>query len=679
MKKVSVIITTLLLVFVSINGRAQELYVGANYHPHDVSPEQWEVDIRLMKEAGFTVTRVAHLAWDSYEPSDGQFEFEWFDKFMDMMHKAGIKVILDIAVRPAPIWLHQKYPSISITTSDGNLLYPNHRYMVDVGDPMYQQYALRFTDAMSKRYAGHPALLAFGIDNEPGDGQISYSETVRRRFTDWLRDKYTNTKNLNEAWAGHRWSRRINDFDEVGLPRSGSISGPPERVLDFRRFLSDEINGFLFKVIDVVNKNAPGVLTNTNAWYYSNRKYYDYVPMAYSGKMTREGNGFYPGSSLISNPGLFRSLFGISRIQFESDNPFWCTEFTSMTTAPKATRKYAYATLMYGNQMVCGWTWQSMHAGEEQYFLGLMDWDGGLSRRYYEYKQISEEFKKIESYFPYKMNAEVGLAYSFPSQMASGSYPVQHDTQLQNCFELFLEKNMDVRILDINRSDLDYKLLIVPGVAVMDKSTADKIEVYVRNGGTVIMTSHSAVLEETGQVFTTPQPGYLNHVFGIRIGSFEETKNMNELSRLSYQGNKLLVHCQGQDIETEANKYDVLEARGADIIGTIKSLDKDYPIITSHSYGKGRAIYVGLPANHAILTPLVDELIEKLSITKGPEVPEGIMARKIDDNHLLILNISNETKEIKIDRKAHSILWNKDYKGSFRIEPHEPEFIEFKN
>ena len=164
---------------------------------------------------------LGHLAWDSYEPSEGVFDFEWFDKVMDELNKAGIKVILDIAIRPAPIWLHQKYPSISITDANGDEQYPNHRYMEDVGDPDYQKYALRFTDAISKRYANHPALLAFGIDNESGDGPISYSETVRQRFIQWLKNKYNNIENLNKAWATQRWSRRINQWEEIGLPVEG--------------------------------------------------------------------------------------------------------------------------------------------------------------------------------------------------------------------------------------------------------------------------------------------------------------------------------------------------------------------------------------------------------------------------------------------------------------------------
>ncbi len=154
--------------------QAQELYVGVNYHPHDdKNPDKIQHDIQHMKNAGFKVVRMGHLAWDSYEPSEGNFDFKWFDQVMDMMNAAGIKVILDIAIRPAPIWLHHKYPSIDIIDKNGNLLYPNHRYMEDIGDPMYQEYALRFTDAMTKQYAKHRALLAFGIDNESGDGQVN--------------------------------------------------------------------------------------------------------------------------------------------------------------------------------------------------------------------------------------------------------------------------------------------------------------------------------------------------------------------------------------------------------------------------------------------------------------------------------------------------------------------------
>lgn len=659
--------------------RSQQLYVGANYHPHDdKNIGKIENDVKLMKEAGFTVVRMGHLAWDSYEPSDGVFDFAWFDKVMDKMDKAGIKVLLDIPVRPAPLWLHHKYPSIDITDSNGNRQYANHRYMDDIGDPDYQKYALRFVDAISKRYAKHPALLAFGIDNESGDGPISYSETAKNRFIEWVKTKYTTIDKLNEAWAGQRWSRRIDKFEEIGFPVSGYTNGAPERMLDFRRFVSDEINGFLMKVINLVNVNAPGVLLNTNVWYYSPLKYFDYTEIAYSGKMTREGCGFYPGSSLLSNAGIIDATFGIARIQFESNNPFWCSEFTTMTAVPGSMRKSAYATLMYGNQMVCGWTWQSMHGGEEQYLQGLLDWDGITNRKYDEYKKIATEFKKIQKYFPYTPKAEIGLAFSFPSQIVSSSFPEQHQDQLKNCFEVLFNKNIDSKILEISKSKLPYKLLIIPGVAVMDQATAAKIRKFVNDGGTVLMTSNSAIVDSTAKVFSSTRPGLLSDVFGIRVASFEETANINELSRLSFKGNKLEIEYNNNRVLMESPRYDVIEPKSAQVIANIKSLDKDYPIATVNRYGKGKAIYVGLPAIKEIIDPLVSNLIDKLSITKGPDVPQGVMARKIDNNHILYLNTTNEEKRIKTNAKAKSLLSDKEFNSIITIPPFEPEFIEIR-
>jgi beta-galactosidase len=659
--------------------KSQKLYIGVNYHPHDDKRiEKIKKDIDLMKAAEFNVVRMGHLAWDSYEPAEGQFDFAWFDEVMDMMNKAGIKVILDIAIRPAPIWLHQKFPSINITDANGNIRYPNHRYMEDVGDPNYQQYALRFADTISKRYANHPALLAFGIDNESGDGPISYSETVRQRFIAWLKNKYNTTDNLNKAWATQRWSRRINRFEEIGLPSEGSKNGAPEKILDFRRFVSDEVNQILFKVLDVVHKNAPNAYTNTNAWYYSWMKYFDYAPIAYSGKMTHGGCGFYYGSSLTTNWGVMNASFGISRIHYESQNPFWCNEFTTMTAVPNSIRKAAYASLMYGNQMVCGWTWQSMHAGEEQYLEGLIDWDGIPNRKYEEYKKIASEFKKIEKYFPYKIQAEVALAFSFPSQIASAAFPEQHENQVQACWDIFYWRNMDVRVVDISRSSLNYKILFVPGLIVMDETTAAKIRNFVKNGGTVIMTSNSAIVDTTGQVFATTRPGLLSDIFGIRVGSYEETEALNEISRKSFQGKDLEYTYKGKPIKTQSARFDIIEPRGAEVIGLLTSLDKDYPIVTSNKFGKGRAIYVGLPAKKEVLDGLIDDLIAELGIKKGPTVPSGIMARQIDNNHLLYLNVSDEPKEIQLKGHLRSILFDKEYTDKFIIPPYEPEFIEVK-
>ena len=190
------------------------------------------------------------------------------------------------------------------------------------------------------------------------------------------------------------------------------------------------------------------------------------------------------------------------------------------------------------------------------------------------------------------------------------------------------------------------------------------------------MTSNSAIVDETGQVFASTRPGHLSDVFGIRVGSYEETEALNEISRKSFKGKKIELNYEGKTIGTESSRFDVIESKGAEIIGSITSLDKDYPIITSNKYGNGRAIYIGLPAKEEILGALLEELIVELKIMKGPEVPDGVMSRQIDKNHILYLNVSSELKEIQMKGHSRSILFDKKYSGNFTIAPFEPEFIE---
>jgi beta-galactosidase len=182
-----------------------QLFVGTCYQPVDRSPEQIDRDIAIMKHAGFNVVRMGDLSWDSFEPSQGKFSFEWFDKIMDKMHANGIRVILDIPGMPAPIWLHRAFPGVDIIAQNGTRLPPAERYMDDISDPNYIREVGILADAMTKRYAHHPAVIAIGYDNEIGNGFMSYSAADRERFITWLKKKYGTIENLNKIWATQRW------------------------------------------------------------------------------------------------------------------------------------------------------------------------------------------------------------------------------------------------------------------------------------------------------------------------------------------------------------------------------------------------------------------------------------------------------------------------------------------
>ena len=58
-----------------------------------------------------------------------------------------------------------------------------------------------------------------------------------------------------------------------------------------------------------------------------------------------------------------------------------------------------------------------------------------------------------------------------------------------------------------------------------------------------------------------PRPGRLSDVFGIRIGSYEETESLNEISRKSFKGKKIELNYKGKVYYTESARFDIIESR----------------------------------------------------------------------------------------------------------------------
>jgi len=276
--------------------RKGQLFVGTCYQPVDRSREQIRQDIALIKQAGFTLVRMGDLSWDAFEPSEGQFEFAWFDNILEQMNHTGIKVVLDIGGSPAPVWLHHKYRTVNMVNEQGATVYPAERYMDDIGDPAYREHLVRFADELTRHYAHDPALAAIGYNNEIGNGVMSYSEGDRHRFIEWLKAKYGTIENLNKAWATQRWSRHLNSFDEVQLPYADGPS-PPERYLDLRRFWSEVTISVLEDLEKVRERNVPNLPAVSNLWDTASRRGFDYLS-SYKKYVSYGAEGFYPANPL---------------------------------------------------------------------------------------------------------------------------------------------------------------------------------------------------------------------------------------------------------------------------------------------------------------------------------------------------------------------------------------------
>ena len=83
-------------------------------------------------------------------------------------------------------------------------------------------------------------------------------------FRAWLRDRYGDLDALNEAWTTAFWSQRYGDWAQILPPRATQYLPNPAQVLDFRRFLSDELLRHTSSSATCCGPPTPDVPVTTN-------------------------------------------------------------------------------------------------------------------------------------------------------------------------------------------------------------------------------------------------------------------------------------------------------------------------------------------------------------------------------------------------------------------------------
>ena len=647
-----------------------QLFVGTCYQPIERTPKEIDRDISLMKRAGFNVVRIGDLSWDSFEPSQGKFQFGWWDKIIAKLHSNGIKVILDIPGTPAPIWLHRAYPGVDVVAQNGARLPPAERYMDDISDPDYVREVGILATAMMKHYAHNPAIVALGYDNEIGNGYMSYSAADRLRFISWLKMKYGTIGALNRAWATEWWSRRLNSFNQVYLPLADG-PGPSEGFLDLHRYWSD-VSVSRLRQLDAIRRiYMPQIPSISNLWPTASRRGFDYLS-TYKSYVSYGAEGFYPGDPISG-------ALGALQVKGALPTPIWFNEFTAggggFYGTPGRSRMYAYLGLMMGAQGFLAWTFNSHLGGEEQALFGLLDHDNMPSWKLDEWARIASEFKLLSRYgFPRYTHPKVAIAYSFdsfvdshpngPSNTTLQYFKPDYTDQIQAAFEPLFRANIDTAIINIGHDNLSpYKLVVIPADYVMDPASARAVRAYVVGGGTVLMTAFSAKVDEHGNWFETPLPGGLSDVFGLRTSAFYRTEKDLEFK------------LDGHTVQAGVHFYEVLEPSTAQVISGFTNTIDHTPAITINKFGKGSAVYLATQSKVSSIGPVLDYLYAKAGIQPGPRTADGVFGRVVNDRTLYV-NTTQQQKRIPIEGRRKGIISHRVYDGTVILGPQEVDLIE---
>ncbi len=620
------------------------MHFGADYYPEHWPEERWEVDARLMQEAGFNTVRMAEFAWSKMEPREGLFDFAWLLRALDILHSRGIDAVIGTPTAAPPAWLCAKHPEIlRVDESRQQITFGNRQHHC-VNQPEYVSASDRIVSAMAQQLAKHEAVIGWQIDNE--FGQICYCEECRRLFHEWLKAKYGTLDALNDAWGTVFWSQTYDQWDQVPLPWRTSGAPNPSLALDYRRFFSDCYAGYQQRQIDIIRRCSDKPITHNFMGLWPEAL--NYQQLASQLDFVSWDN--YPfgaaDASLVSaSHDLTRGYLGRN---------FWVMEQMSgpggwgeMTPAPRKgrIREWTYHAIGRGADGIIYFRWRPCRSGTEQYSHGILNHDGSTNRRYEEIKRTREEIGRFQDLLAgTAIRAEVAFINDYDSRFA---FQYQRSNQAFSYTNLFVtlyrgfyNRNIPVDIISCDRDLSPYKLVVAPALFVLAEERAQQLRDYVAGGGTLVMTFRSAVKDVTGLIFDEPLPGRLQDVFGAVVKEYN-SPHPDEVSTLWGVSQSLGGHCAKASVW-----LDIMELRGATAIAEYDAgFSPNEPAITRNSFGKGTAYYVGTQPTQECADILMEMVASAAGVKPGIETPEGVDAsiRTGESGSLLFLANHRET------------------------------------
>ena len=124
------------------------------------------------------------------------------------------------------------------------------RQEIDYTHPAFRFHAERVIRKVVARYADHPAVIGYQVDNEPGI-MLFHNHGVFQRFVDELRQTYGTVDALNEAWGLVYWSHKLSTWADLWTP-DGNYQ--PQYDLAWRTFQAKLTTEFIAWQADIVRE-----------------------------------------------------------------------------------------------------------------------------------------------------------------------------------------------------------------------------------------------------------------------------------------------------------------------------------------------------------------------------------------------------------------------------------------
>jgi beta-galactosidase len=654
--------------------RIPHMIYGGDYNPEQWPEEIWLEDARLMREAGVNLVSLGIFSWTKMEPRSAEYDFAWLDRLMVLLHEHGVSVNLATPTASPPAWLVHRHPEILPVTADGTTLWHGSRRHYCPHSPVYHEHVRRLVRKLAERYAGHPALAMWHVDNEYAC-HISecFCDVSAAAFREWLKKRYGSLDALNHAWATAFWSQIYTDWEEIHPPRQAPTFVNPTQQLDWARFNSDSWIACFEEQKAILRELTPGIPVATN--FMGFHKPIDYWRLA-----TREdlvANDNYPDTSdptwmvhagMICD--LIRSLGNRrSWILMEQATAHVNWRQRNATKRPGVMRLGSYQAIARGADGIMFFQWRASRAGAEKFHSGMVPHIGTDSRVWREVKAFGDELPKLDALLASQVQAEVAILFDWENWWAleldsKPSNDLRLLPQLMAYYAPLFKRNITV---DFAHPDSDlsrYKLVIAPNLYLVKEGTAENMNRYVENGGNLIMSFFSGLVDEHDHARLGAYPAPFQEMLGLVI---EEYAPYSETGF--------------NTTRTSDNKQfrcslwsDIIRLKGAE---SIAEFEQDYykgsPAVTRNQFGKGTAFYVGTVPDPDGMAWLMNQACTTAGIrpvvSSSPAGVEFVVRTNGTHSWLFALNYSNEEVTIPLEQPGYEVLSETSLDKSLRLGP----------
>jgi beta-galactosidase len=218
------------------------------------------------------------------------------------------------------------------------------------------------------------------------------------------------------------------------------------------------------------------------------------------------------------------------------------------------------------------------------------------------------------------------LANSYPTEFTAGGI-TEIQKHLLAIYTHFLRRGINVDVIVPDRDLAPYRLVVLPGNAVMLKSDAlaGRLGDFVRGGGTMLTTATVFSKDEFNNYYTSPRPQGLTDLLGLSVG---EPRQMSEggtgiWDRPSKLPTLTLERLPGRSFQTYGWMEEILPTTAQTLGAYADGAFEATPAVTVNSFGQGKAMYVGTIAQADLLDVLLDEACG-LSAVTGRLLPPDV-------------------------------------------------------